>query len=313
MARTRVKGNFKQLLRNGDWPYADLPVFAPPDMDPPGADSPALESFAGLHQRVRDQFGGSAQAYTASPGHADTAVLDRLMNLLQPAPGDRALDIATGAGHVALAMAERGAEVTALDLTPAMLEEAQSNAIRRGLPITTTEGAAECLPFTGNMFDLVSVRQAPHHFADVAAAVREMARVLRPGGRLLLVDSAGLEDRALDTQYDLIERLRDSTHVRSYTPSRWTAMLSSAGLLPRSVETSLYTEHGRPMEFYSWTARARTSSENVRRLQDLLLTASPQLRQALGIEIAPGFLGLCIPEVTILAEKSAARECDPGA
>ena len=85
----------------------------------PGPDSaPARE----VHARVRSQFGAAASAYTTSAGHSDPILLRRVVELAQPRPSDRALDIATGAGHTALALAPHVAEVVAFDLTQQMLE-----------------------------------------------------------------------------------------------------------------------------------------------------------------------------------------------
>src|SRR5271154_3922701 len=138
--------------------------------------SPTKESKA-LHDRVRSQFGAAAAAYTASVGHRDPAMVGRVVELARPQPGDRALDIATGAGHTALALAPHVAEVIAYDLTPQMLAETARNAAERGLTnAAIRQGAAEQLSFADSSFEIVTVRQAPHHFADAARAVREMAR-----------------------------------------------------------------------------------------------------------------------------------------
>ncbi len=154
-----------------------------------------------IHGRVTAQFGAAARAYTTSLTHSDPAALQLVVELAQPKPADTALDIATGAGHTALALALHVAQVVAYDLTEPMLAETTRNARARRLSnVTTRQGPAESLPFPDAAFDIVTVRQAPHHFADVRAAVREMARVARPGARVVIIDSTAPEDDSLDRQ-----------------------------------------------------------------------------------------------------------------
>src|ERR1700683_4082968 len=143
-----------------------------------------------VHERVQSQFGAAAAAYGTSLLHADASALQRVVELAEPQPKDSALDIATGAGHTALALAPRVARVIAYDLTREMIRETRLNAAARGLVnVYTQQGPAEKLPFRDASFNIVHVRQAPHHFADARGAVREMARVAKTGARIVIVDS----------------------------------------------------------------------------------------------------------------------------
>jgi ubiquinone/menaquinone biosynthesis C-methylase UbiE len=264
---------------------------------------PAAKS-ADVHERVQSQFGAAAQAYTTSAGHGDPLMLARVVELARPRPGDHALDIATGAGHTAIAIAPHVASVVAYDLTPQMLKETARNAAARGLHnLTTYQGAAESLPFADASFDIVTVRQAPHHFADVRRAVAEMARVVRPGGRVIVVDSTSPESDELDRQYNHIEKLRDPSHVRNYRPSEWRAMIAEAGLTIHQVALDYYTENGRPMDFAAWTRRMKTPPDAVAELERLFRGASPELVAALRIEIAGETIGFCVPQITIVAAR----------
>src|SRR5579862_4932283 len=158
-------------------------------------ENPARDDAAEIHERVSAQFGAAASAYTTSKVHADPQALRQVVELARAKPTDRALDIATGAGHTALALAPHVAEVVAYDMTEPMLRETARNAAARGLAnIATQQGIAEALPFADASFDIVTARQAPHHFADIRAAIREMARVAKPGARIVIVDSASPED-----------------------------------------------------------------------------------------------------------------------
>ncbi len=258
-----------------------------------------------VHERVQSQFGAAAGAYTTSVGHGDPMLLRRVIELAQPRPQDRALDIATGAGHTALALAPHVAEVVAYDITQPMLEETARNATARGLTnVVTRQGAAEKLPFADSSFDIVAVRQAPHHYADIRAAIREMARVVKPAGRVVIIDSRAPEDDELDRAFNYIEKLRDPSHVRNWRPSEWRAMVRDAGLTILAEHLDFYTENGRPMDFHAWTQRMKTSPAAVEELKHLFRSASPALVEVLRIEIEGDKIGFCVPQIAIAATKN---------
>jgi len=259
---------------------------------------------AEVHGRVQSQFGAAAAAYTTSAGHADAAMLRRVVELAAPQPGDLALDIATGAGHTALALAPHVSSIVAYDITPQMLEETARNAAARSLGnLSTRQGAAENLPFPAASFDIVTVRQAPHHFADVRRAVCEMARVARPGGRVIVVDSRAPDDDELDRQFNHIEKLRDPSHVRNYRPHQWREFIAAAGLTLIAEELDFYTEHGRGMDFDAWTRRMKTPPAQVAELARLFRGASPALVDALRIELDGDRIAFCVPQITLAAVK----------
>ncbi|HEX4036982.1 MAG TPA: class I SAM-dependent methyltransferase [Acidobacteriaceae bacterium] len=257
-----------------------------------------------VHQRVQEQFGATAAAYSTSAGHADRSALAALVALAEPQPSDMVLDIATGAGHTALAFAPYVREVVACDLTPAMLAETARNATSRGLGnVITHQGPAEQIPFPDAAFDIVSVRLASHHFADNAAAVREMARVAKPGGRVIIVDNYGPEDQALDDQLQHIEKLRDPSHVRSYRLSVWRQFLIAASLTLQREWTDHYSESPRGMDFDDWVRRSKTPAARVEELRSLLVHASAPLRDLLQIDVADGAIHFRLPQVTFIARK----------
>lgn len=257
-----------------------------------------------VHRSVQEQFGATAEAYTRSAGHGDATVLAFLVSLANPRPTDAVLDIATGAGHTALAFAPHVKQVVAYDLTPAMLAETARSAALRGLTnVTTQQGSAEGLPFADEFFDIVTVRLASHHFADNERAVREMARVMCVGGRVVVVDNYGPEDAVLDEQLQHIEKLRDASHVRSYRLSVWRAALQAAGLRIEREITDSYTESKRGMDFDDWVCRSNTPAERVAELRKLFLQASPELRDLLTIEADGEAIWFRLPQVTFLARK----------
>jgi len=257
-----------------------------------------------IHELVNAQFGAAAAAYSTSLVHTDPAALRKVVELAGPQPEDVALDIATGAGNTALALAPHVAQVTAYDMTEEMLAETARNAAACSLTnVVTRKGTAESLPFRDVAFDIVTVRQAPHHFADVRAAVREMARVAKPGARVIIVDSTTPEADSLDQQWNYIEKLRDSSHVRNYRPGEWRDIVAAAGLFITFEELGFATENGRGMNFASWVARMNTSPAAVEELTHLFRNASPALAAALRIELEADAIRFCVPQITLAAIK----------
>lgn len=231
-------------------------------------------------QAIQEQFGGSAAAYVNSAVHANAADLQRMVDLAALQGDEHVLDVATGGGHTALAFAPHVASVIATDLTPAMLQAAEGFAHNKGITNVTWRIAdAEALPFDPQQFDIVTCRVAPHHFDDVAQFVREVARVLRPGGLFVLDDTIAPEDRDLDQFINAIEELRDPTHVRDYTVSEWRSLCERAGLQVERVETWTKTMH-----FDDWCSRARVNTTTKDRLAEQLRGATEEARAAFAIE-----------------------------
>jgi ubiquinone/menaquinone biosynthesis C-methylase UbiE len=257
-----------------------------------------------VHEKVQAQFGATAAAYSMSAGHGDQAALQALVALADPQPTDTALDIATGAGHTALAFAPHVSQVVAYDLTEPMLTEVQKNAAIRGLTnVTMLRGPAERLPFADAAFDIVTVRLASHHFADNAAAVHEMARVAKLGGRVVVVDNYGPEDEELDAQLQRIETLRDPSHVRSYRLSVWREFLTDAGLRIQREVTDHYRESPRGMDFDDWVRRSRTPADRVGELRRIFTTSPPELRALLTIQRDGEAIWFRLPQVTFIAQR----------
>lgn len=194
--------------------------------------------------QVQDYFSRTAESYVASFSHRSGDDLQRLIELGEWDKEQQALDIATGGGHTALAVAPPVAQVTVSDLTPRMLEKAREFLLAEGITNAQFQVAdSEQLPFPMEAFDRVTCRIAAHHFANVEQAVQEVVRVLKTGGLFLLIDCMAPSDPELDTFDNTVEKWRDPSHGRSYTAEEWQAFFTRAGLKIEHMEFFRKTHH----------------------------------------------------------------------
>ncbi len=228
-----------------------------------------------MADRIRSTFGPATAAYTTG-FHADPARLEEVVRLAEPRPGERVLDLATGAGNTAFALAPLTARVTGLDLTPEMLAEAGRQAAARGIAnVDWVQGDACDLPFPDENFDLVVARAAPHHFTDLPAALRESRRVLRPGGRLCLVDCS--PPVAARDPLHTVEVGRDPSHVLSRTLEEWLQLLAEAGFDVEMAERREIPD----WDFDGWMANLRVPADRVSELAAVIEGATGEARDQL--------------------------------
>ena len=190
---------------------------------------------------MTDVWSERAEAYR---GLADQRAGADLELLVSWADGETALDVATGGGHTANRLREVGFDVVTLDPAPGMGADVLAR--------------AEEIPFADGSFDVVACRIAPHHFEDIRAAVAELARVSR---NLVLIEDTLYEDETVEEA----ERLRDPTHVRSYSEEEWRGLLEGAGL---TVEEVRVLEKSRPLD--SWLDRVGCAGEEAERVKELV-------------------------------------------
>ncbi|HFT5239325.1 TPA: class I SAM-dependent methyltransferase [Yersinia enterocolitica] len=219
---------------------------------------------------VERQFGDQANAYLTSAVHAQGKDLQRLAMLLQPHGDAHLLDLGCGAGHASFAAAAAVKSVVSYDLSAQMLQVVSQAAADKGLTnIVVQQGLAESLPFDDHSFDIVISRYSAHHWHDVGQALREVKRVLRPGGRVIFMDVVSPGHPVLDIYLQTVEVLRDTSHVRNYSPGEWLALFTDAGLLISEVTSDrLY------LEFSSWIARMRTPEHFATAIRELQKSAS---------------------------------------
>jgi SAM-dependent methyltransferase len=193
---------------------------------------------------MSDVWSERAEAYRTSAIHASGDDLDLVVEWCEPAAGVTVLDVATGGGHVARRLREGGATVVTVDPAPGMQAD--------------TTAPAESLPFADGSFDAVACRIAAHHFADVQAAVREMARVARD--RVIVCDNTFVSEASEEA-----DRLRDPSHVRNYSVTEWHALFQGAGL---QVTDERFLE--RPLEVEPWLVRVGCTGSDAERVRELL-------------------------------------------
>ena len=194
---------------------------------------------------MSDVWSDRAEAYRQSAIHAEGEDLDLVVEWCEPAEGVKALDVATGGGHVARRLREAGCEVATVDPAPGM-----------GADVV---GRAEHLPFADGSFDVVVCRIAAHHFPEIEAAVAEMARVSE---RLLVVDDLLFDGEDVEEAH----RLRDPTHVRSYTEDEWRELVVANGFEVEQVE--IFGERRLALE--PWLDRVEVPDADRPRILELL-------------------------------------------
>jgi ubiquinone/menaquinone biosynthesis C-methylase UbiE len=231
------------------------------------------------HDAIREVFGAAAESYVASAIHSGGPDLAAMVEAAELTGDERVLDLGCGTGHTAMAFAPRCAEVEALDLTPQMLAAGRAMADERGLAkLRFREGDAADLPYPDASFEVVTSRLSAHHYTRPEQAVREAARVLRPGGRLLWIDSVSPTGWAADTFMNTFEILRDRSHVRNHSTDQWLEMFESVGLSADVLRTWNIR-----IDFDAWVERVATPPLEVAMLRSLFASATDELSDAFGI------------------------------
>lgn len=180
-------------------------------------------------EQIVDQFTRQAEGFAQSPTARSEDILERIVRLARPEPGDAALDVACGPGLLVCAMAKLVRHATGMDLTPAMLEQARRAQQEQGLTnVTWDQGDVTAMPYADASFDVVTCRFAFHHFPDPLAVLREMRRVCRAGGRIVVADSAPAAAKA--DAFNAMEKMRDPSHTRALPAEEMTALFRAAGL-----------------------------------------------------------------------------------
>jgi ubiquinone/menaquinone biosynthesis C-methylase UbiE len=181
---------------------------------------------------AKEQFDKQASHYDAQWNAWNEESLAWMLSRSDYQQSDTLLDVATGSGFTAIAFAPHVTRVVAVDISKGMLDQGRRKAQEMGLGnMVFQEAPAEKLPFQNGEFDIVTCRVAAHHFLDIRAFAYEAARVLRPGGRLLIADTTVPSDDPIATDWqNEVEAVRDPSHVKNYTSDEWMKLIEEAGL-----------------------------------------------------------------------------------
>jgi SAM-dependent methyltransferase len=230
--------------------------------------------------RIRDQFTRQAVPFANSPTIRNAEMLERIVAASGASSSDEALDVGCGPGLLACAFARRVRRVTGADVTAAMLQQARAEQRRLGLTnVRWVQADAACLPHRDGQFPIVISRLTFHHLIEPLAVLRDMVRVCRPGGRVVVVDVSPAPDKA--AAFDRMEKLRDPSHVRALPLDEMTGLFASAGLGELTMDRWLM--EGELESFLARSFPLPGDDEKVRQLfreslEDDTLGVSPRLQ-----------------------------------
>ena len=188
------------------------------------------------NRRIVDQFTRQAEPFARHPAHSAEESMRLVREAAGIGPHDTVLDVACGPGLVACDFARHCRHVTGMDLTPAMIEQAEARQRAEGLAnLAWRVGDVASLPFPDGSFSVALTRYSFHHMLDPRAVLAEMVRVTAPGGRVAVVDvyTSSPEQAAA---YDRVERLRDASHVRALGLDELKGLFDGAGLVRLTTE-----------------------------------------------------------------------------
>ena len=186
-------------------------------------------------EKIVAQFTRWARPFSELAVHAEAEGMRRTLAAARLTGTTRVLDVACGPGIVACAAAAHAAHVTGIDLTPAMIEQATARQAREGLSNCDWRvGDATALPFADAGFDTAITRYSFHHMPEPARALREMARVAKPGGCVVVIDAT--PSPQTQAAYDRMETLRDPSHTSALTREQLRRLGRDAGLVETAID-----------------------------------------------------------------------------
>lgn len=238
------------------------------------------------------------QNYAESTPHKHGLSLAKLVALARPQPTDVCLDVGTGTGHTAAALAPQARKVYGLDPSKGM-RQAAKDTYGHLKNIEFVDGTSEATGFDEATFDIITARHTLHHHPNIENTMLELFRVLKPRGRLVIVDEI-TPNEAVNDWYHALEVARDPTHLRAYYLSEWKAFVKNAGL----TWTVGDTETRYPSDAEKWILRQNPSAEQAESVRALFRNASDVAKQTFNIVYEKGnAVSFEMPMALILATK----------
>ena len=243
-----------------------------------------------------EQFNKQAALYATSPVHRLGPSLAVLVEMAAPESADVVLDVATGTGNTALTLAPQVLKVVGVDVASAMLDQARIRAEAENVRnVEFASGSAEELPFPEEQFSLVVSRHAPHHFHHPDKFLREVRRVLKPAGRLVVADQISPSAQVAEW-VDRWERTRDPSHFRQRTVTEWRELTEAAGLSWMQDQVVVYE-----LPFDWWVKQAGCNEKTVQELKEQAEKADALVRREMGIKFGPSGEVLSFDEPMLVA------------
>jgi ubiquinone/menaquinone biosynthesis C-methylase UbiE len=194
--------------------------------------------------QVRARFGATADRVAEHAEQQVQLVREEVQRFVNPRGDERALDVGTGAGTLALALAPLVREVVGVDIVAELLERARAQAPANA---TFVEGDASSLQFETGSFDLVCTRRTLHHIARPERVIAELTRVTASGGRIFVEDQIAPADPLAALELDRFERARDPSHTRTLPDVDFRHLFEANGLV---LLQTRYQTHRRELDHY---------------------------------------------------------------
>jgi len=251
---------------------------------------------------IRGQWNANAAAWTEMSRagfdrYRDLVNTPGFFALLLAVDGLTCLDLGCGEGHNTRLLAGRGARVVAVDIAESFIAAA-AGIPHQGIRYLVGDGAL--LPFRAASFDAVTAFMSLMDTADPELTLREVARVLRPGGAAALIDNVVPENIAAARHINALEKLRDPSHNWAYTAADWLGFFAAAGLEVTHCEIFRKTR-----DFDYWNDTLGVDEKRRAQLRVLMLQAPAAARAALEPVVVGGTLQFKLTEILVVACKAA--------
>jgi len=248
--------------------------------------------------RILDQFTRQAVPFASAPAIRNEEALNRIVQWAQAGPEDTVLDVACGPGLLACAFARVVKHATGIDITPAMLEQAHKTQQEQGLAnVSWQQGDVTSLPWPDGHFSIVSSRFVFHHLEEPLIVLREMKRVCRPGGRVVVADMAPAAEKADALNEE--ERLRDPSHVRALPEQELLGLFAEAGLPQPSVG-----RYRMECDLEDLLSRSFPNPGDENRIREIFAASVPTNTLDLNTHLENGKICYSIPVSVLVARKS---------